>query len=92
MDSKQISLYPEEAMRDALQAVRNGMPVKTASKTFNVPRTTLLYKFKGINHESRKMGPATIFSREEENLLVQWLLQMAKSVFPISKKKQYMQL
>ncbi|KAL3269319.1 hypothetical protein HHI36_008391 [Cryptolaemus montrouzieri] len=79
MDQKKILLYPEEAMKNALQAERNGMPVKTASRTFKVPRTTLLCKFKGINPEFRKMGPATIFSIEEENLLVQWLQQMDRS-------------
>lgn len=31
------------------------------------------------------MGPATIFSSEGENLLVQWVVQMVKSGFPISK-------
>lgn len=72
-------------MTNALSAVRSGMPVKTASKTFKVPKTTLLYKFKGINPESRKMGPATIFSKTEEDLLVTWITSMAKSGFPISK-------
>lgn len=86
MAPTKILQYAESAMQDALKAVRNGMPVKTAADNFKVPRTTLLYKFKGTNPESRKMGPATIFSSEEEDLLVKWVLQMAKSGFPISKE------
>lgn len=86
MAPTKILQYSESAMQNALAAVRNGMPVKTAANNFKVPRTTLLYKFKGINPESRKMGPATIFLPEEEDLLVKWVLQMAKSGFPISKE------
>lgn len=78
--------YPENAMRDALTAVRAGMPVKTAARNFNVPRTTLLYKYKGKNPEGRKMGPDTIFQPEEEALLEKWVLDMAKSGFPLSKE------
>lgn len=88
MTPKKILQYPEVAMQDALKAARNGMPIKTAAKTFNVPRTTLLYKFKGINPEYRKMGPATIFSQEQESLLVRWVLQMAKAGFKKLKNKR----
>lgn len=86
MATHKILQYPECSMTNALNAVRSGMPVKTAAKTFNVPKTTLLYKFRGINPESRKMGPATIFSSIEEDILVKWIKSMAKSGFPISKE------
>ncbi|KAG5887835.1 hypothetical protein JTB14_022692 [Gonioctena quinquepunctata] len=83
---KKIRKYPEENMISALQAVKAGMPVKTASRNFNVPRTTLSYKPKGIHPEGRKMGPETIFNTEHENLLTEWLLIMARSGFPVSKE------
>ncbi|KAG5895676.1 hypothetical protein JTB14_026999 [Gonioctena quinquepunctata] len=81
-----ILKYPEEDMISALQAVEAGMPVKTASRNFNVPRTTLLYKSKGIHPEGRKMGPETILNTEHENLLTEWPLIMARSGFPVSKE------
>ncbi|KAG5891805.1 hypothetical protein JTB14_006195 [Gonioctena quinquepunctata] len=85
MSSKFLK-YPEENMISALQAVKAGMPVKTASRNFNVPRTTLLYKSIGIHPEGRKMGPETILNAEHENLLTEWLLIMARSGFHVSKE------
>ncbi|KAF5285695.1 hypothetical protein FQA39_LY16501 [Lamprigera yunnana] len=58
MAPKKILQYPESTMQEALSATEKGMPVKTASKMFKVPKITLLYKLRGKNPESRKMGPA----------------------------------
>lgn len=77
--------YPEEQMNLAVDAVRKGMPVATAAKRFSVPRITLMYKAKGKTPQHRRMGPDTVLKKEEENLLVQWILTMAKAGFPLTK-------
>jgi hypothetical protein len=61
------------------------MPLRTVAKGFEVPKTTLLYKCKGKYPAKRKMGPETIFTQQEESLIVTWIQNMAKSGFPISK-------
>lgn len=78
--------YPQSAMAAALDEVKRVMPVKTAASKYGVPKTTLLYKVKVKYPVSRKMGPATVFSIEEEHLLVKWIQTMAKQVFPLQKK------
>ncbi|KAJ4425929.1 hypothetical protein ANN_27555 [Periplaneta americana] len=80
-----ILKYPQSAMAAALDEVKRGKPVKTAASKYGVPKTTLLYKVKGKYPVSRKMGPATVFSIEEEHLLVKWIQTMAKAGFPITK-------
>lgn len=77
--------YSEEQMKKALQAVADGMKVTTASKLYGVPRTTLLYKNIGVYPKERKIGPDTVLSKEEENLLVKWMLHVASLGFPVTK-------
>ncbi|KAJ4438109.1 hypothetical protein ANN_14048 [Periplaneta americana] len=69
-DSKPAILrYSEESMAAALNAVRKGQSITSAAKEFGVPKTTLLYKASGKYPEGRKMGPDTLFTKEEESFL-----------------------
>ncbi|KAG5898611.1 hypothetical protein JTB14_020987 [Gonioctena quinquepunctata] len=61
--------YSEEQMQKALAAVADGMKVFTTSKTFCVPKTTLLYKSTGVYPIERKIGPETVLPIEKETLL-----------------------
>lgn len=83
---KKILKYPEERMVAAIAAVKEGLGLKKAARQFDVPKTTLLYKVRGVYPEKRKMGPETIFSIEEEKLLSDWVLSTAKAGFPVSKE------
>ncbi|KAG5889095.1 hypothetical protein JTB14_002123 [Gonioctena quinquepunctata] len=77
--------YSEEQMQKALAAVANGMEVFTASKTFCVPKTTLLYKSTGVYPIERKIGPESVLSTEEELLLVRWILHVGNVGLPVTK-------
>ncbi|KAJ3643900.1 hypothetical protein Zmor_026582 [Zophobas morio] len=85
MENKKILKYSEADMLQALGAVTSGMAVSTASRTYKVPRTTLLYKHAGKYPIKRKMGPDTVLSNEEEQALVRWMLHIAKAGFPATK-------
>lgn len=54
-----------------LQALNNeDMSANAASKYLNVPRTTLIYKYKGKYLQDKRMGPSSKLTLEEENLPV----------------------
>lgn len=57
-------------MTNAIAAVRNGIPVKTAANSFAVPMMTFLYKSKGKSPEVCKMGPNTSLTDEERILIL----------------------
>lgn len=79
--------YPEEDMAAAIIYIREGdLGIKKAARQFNVPKTKLSYKVRGIYPEKRRMGPDTIFSEDEEKLLATWVLDVAKAGFPVSKE------
>lgn len=52
-------------MQKAMEAVKNGMSKKKASKEFDVPRTTLVRKPSGQVPLHRKMGPPSELSEKE---------------------------
>lgn len=82
---KKILKYSEEDMQAAIVDCRTGKAIATAARQHKVPRTTLLYKVRGIHPEGRKMGPKTLFSNEEENRIVDWIKTLAKRKFPVNR-------
>lgn len=81
-------IYSEEQMLAALEDVRKGMAVSTASKIYNVPRSTLSDKYHGRSPVERKMGPESVLSNEDEKLLIQWIFDVAKYGFPVKELKK----
>lgn len=79
-------LYSEEQMSLALQAVKDGMSSRKATREFNVPFSTLQYKVKGKVPEGQKMGLATVLSTAEEDILQRFVVANAKKGFPINER------
>lgn len=78
-------LYPKEAMEQAVQDVKQGVPVRTAAKRYGVPKTTLLYKSRGDLPVNCRKGPSTVLTAEEEDFLVKWISHVGNKGFPITK-------
>lgn len=83
----EVHKYPEESLTKALKEIReNGLGIREASRTYGVPRGTIQDRLHGrIKEGPRKMGPNTIFNKEEENELEKWLINLAKCGFPQKK-------
>ncbi|XP_073991864.1 uncharacterized protein [Rhodnius prolixus] len=82
--------YSDDQMKAALQDVGQGTTVSEAAKKHSVPRVTLMYKVKGISPVSRRMGPSTVLTSEEEEVLVLWISSVARAGFPITKTQLLM--
>ncbi|KAG5866518.1 hypothetical protein JTB14_016372 [Gonioctena quinquepunctata] len=80
--------YSPEEVDQALRAIGNGMSVLKASKDFQVPRKTLRNKLSGKYpiESPRHCGPDSILGKENEKLLVDWLVNCARMGFPINKE------
>lgn len=78
--------YDRTKIKEALEAINNGMPIRTASKLFVVPRTTLQDRLAGrVDIDVFKTGRPSVLNPSEEETLVQWLIQLAKCGFPRKK-------
>lgn len=86
MPSKKLQ-YTQETLLNALAAINSGMSYYRASRVYNIPKTTLLYKKTGKTPLICKMGPTTILSEEEENLLIKWLFHISDYGFPATKEQ-----
>ncbi|KAG5897659.1 hypothetical protein JTB14_024488 [Gonioctena quinquepunctata] len=75
--------YTVDNIRNAIQAIQSS--ISEASRRFNILIMTLSDKYYGRNKTVCKTGVSTILSPEEEKILVDWILNMAKKGFPITK-------
>lgn len=83
--TKKIMKYTQESLLTAIEEVNNGSSVKSAAKRHGIPRVTLLYKVQGKLPVGKRMGPKSIFTEEQEDLLVKWVFHLAKVGFPVTK-------
>ncbi|XP_051162064.1 uncharacterized protein LOC127282037 [Leptopilina boulardi] len=81
------STYTELDVEKALAAIKNGMSIRNASKIYQIPRTTLLYKYTGKSPISAKKGPALVLTEKEENELVSWFTMISDKGFTLTKQQ-----
>ncbi|CAG4973401.1 unnamed protein product [Parnassius apollo] len=80
--------YKPEQMAHAIEAVRKeGQSVSAAAKRFGVPRITLHNKISGKSPMVCTMGPSTVLTTVEEDLLVKWAIASAERRFPITREQ-----
>ncbi|KAF6212246.1 hypothetical protein GE061_012767 [Apolygus lucorum] len=77
--------YTKEQMRAAVQRVLEGKPMAAAARDNCVPRTSLLYKAKGLRPLEKKMGPKTILTSHEEKFIGNSVLSISKAGFPTTR-------
>ena len=73
-------------MTKAMAAIRSGMPTLTASRTFGIPRTTLIdRKLHRIKEDVTTSGPKPYLTAAEENHIKTWIVSMGRIGFPLTK-------
>lgn len=80
-------MYTSEVRDNALEAIRNGMPVRTASRSYGVPTTTLHHLVHGDVQEPGKIGRKTALLPQEERVIAQNLAALADIGYAIDKDK-----
>lgn len=75
-------------MELALAAIREqNIPVATACKQFNVPRSSVRNRLSGkVADDCRRVGPQCKLGPEIEQKLVKWIFECADKGFPINKE------
>jgi len=68
------SIYTEEDVQRALNAVANGMSQKKAGLEFGVPRSTLQHRINGTLSRQEAHKPQQRLSIVQEDRLTQWVL------------------
>lgn len=79
--------YTTEQMAKAIEEVRKGEKISVAATRYGVPRITLHNEITGKSPVDCNLGPATVLSHEEENILVRWVCFMAEKHFPVTKEQ-----
>lgn len=78
--------YTEQALQNALAAIRSGMTVTRASTDYKIPRQTLRDKISGKTSSVRRhSGIESVLGAEIESRLASWLKQCARQGFGIDR-------
>jgi len=85
--SRETKKYSQDDVNNAVDAVKKGMSLRVASKTFGVPYCTIYVKFKNIVPLMARKGPQTYLRTEEENNLVEWIFYLSERGFPVNKNQ-----
>ncbi|GAV01519.1 hypothetical protein RvY_12218 [Ramazzottius varieornatus] len=81
--TKRPRRYTEEALKDALSAVENGMGLREAARVFKVSRNTVSLYVQDT--KARRMGKERKLNDFEEGLLVDLLKKFGNTGFPLNK-------
>lgn len=86
---KKSENFSEDKLSAAIQAVNDGMSKKAAARQFGIARTTLIFRLKNPEQKTT-CGPSSVLTKEEEGMLVKWILECSKKGFP--RRKEDVQL
>ncbi|XP_067217161.1 uncharacterized protein [Linepithema humile] len=84
---KRRKKYSDDDLEKALTAVRSGKTISNVSKTMGIPRTTLLYKYRGKLPIGKNVGPTPFLTKNEEAEVVKWIMHLSQRGFPIVKSQ-----
>ena len=76
---KKRKQYSQESLSAALDAVKDGMPVRRACVSFGVPRSTLQDRMNGWVTHGTNLGPKPYLAPAEEKELSQFLVDVANA-------------
>ncbi|XP_052071024.1 uncharacterized protein LOC127709474 [Mytilus californianus] len=87
--TKAYRKYSPSQLNNAYQIVKEqGIPIRTAARTYEVPEATLRHRLSGyVNPEAVKSGPAPLFNEEDEADLVNHLKLMARVGYGYSRSE-----
>lgn len=79
--------YSEAEISAACDKIRHKeMSIKKAAKHYGIPRTTIRSRLAKKNQTVFRSGPATVLTPEEELELEEWVFDMQKRGFPVTKQ------
>ncbi|CAG4988713.1 unnamed protein product [Colias eurytheme] len=84
MDRLKRKKYTAHQLDAALMAITNGASVYETSKKFGIPRTTLRDK-RDNKYSNEKCGVQTVFTKDEERQLIDWIHYLGRLGFPVTK-------
>ena len=79
--------YSDECITDALTDIKSGLSIRKASEKYEIPRSTLSDKMlMKVPLNVERPGPSGNLSKEQEEILVNYLITMAKIGYGVPRK------
>ncbi|KAK9728341.1 CENP-B N-terminal DNA-binding domain [Popillia japonica] len=85
MSKKRRAQWSEEALGEALEAIKAGTSINQASKYYAIPRTTLGLHYRNKN-PNKRIGRKSVLNQDQENDLVARIHKLAEIGMPVTSK------
>lgn len=85
MSIRKRAQWSQESLDKALQSVRGGASISAASRTYNIPRTTLGLHYRTENF-NKCLGRKTVLTPDQENDLVARIHRLADVGMPVTSR------
>ncbi|KAL1379046.1 hypothetical protein pipiens_001459 [Culex pipiens pipiens] len=79
--------YSEHDITQCLSEIKNRVPMKTACRKYNIPRSTIKFRLSSVWSGKTTKGPHTVLTAAEETEIVNWISRMARKGFPLTKER-----
>lgn len=83
--TKYRKTYEESVLQKALEEIRQGAAIQSTAKKYSLPRSTVQFRL-GSKFRKVRPGPNTVLTKEEEDLLEEWINECARKGFPRRKQ------
>ena len=83
---QQRKLLNQDSMSAAVSYFQEGNPLCEASRLYNVPVETLRRRVNGTVAISCKPGPSTVLTKDEEECLVKYIIEMLDRGFGLNRE------
>ena len=77
-------LWSSESMAGAVEGYQRGLGLREAARLYNVPVESLRRRVNGTVHNDCKSGPSTVLTKEEEDRLAAFCIEMCDRGFGLS--------
>ena len=77
--------YSPDNLKHAVEALKSGLSLRKAANAFGFPVVTLHRKKDNLDVNS-KPGPSTMFTKEEEAKIVNWIIYRGERGYPVTKQ------
>ena len=77
--------YSPDNLKHAVEALKSGLSLRKTANAFGVPVVKLHRKKNNLDVNS-KLGPSTMFTKEEEAKIVNWIIYRGERGYPVTKQ------
>lgn len=85
--ARKIIKHDKTQIQKAVEEIKSGITYREVALKYNIPKSTLRDKVIGKYEENKIRGPQTIFTKEHEDLIENWIIELGQKGYPVTRNQ-----